>query len=478
MNITIFNRLFTGFFTIIILAMTVSIYSIFQLNQLENLTKSILTIDNQLLGYEQKMSDNLLTMMRYERKFIIMKDEGLLNSYLAAERTFDKELKQSLSLAVSDETRDILERIKNQYHRYQSLFDTEIKFIQSGQQYATDDFEQKKEYEIDGMMESFKNLRSHSQKSAYNKLIKVGEADVNASQVAIIIGAISLIFGVIISIFITITITRPLSVIKKKTRDIAEGNFGDDLHLSSPPEINALVQNFNLMCSKLKEIDTLKTDFFSTMSHELRTPLTTIKEGVNLFMEGMGEGEPKKNQKRLLTIINEECSRLINLVNSLLDVSKMEAGMMTYHFTKADILSLVDKVTREIEPLARAKQITIIKGSKRTVPQVKIDCDRILHVLRNLIGNALKFTPEGGRVTITSQADEKELKTSVTDTGSGIKEENHTAIFNKYHQVRGRSKGTGLGLFIVKHIIDAHGGKVWVEQSSQEGTTMSFTLPL
>ena len=247
--------------------------------------------------------------------------------------------------------------------------------------------------------------------------------------------------------------------------------------MNSPPEIQELAHSFNLMCAQLERVDQLKSDFFSLMSHELRTPLTTIKEGSNLVLEGLRKDKSAGKQTRLLTIINEECIRLINLVNSLLDLSKMEAGMMLYTFSLSDITLLIDKVTREIEPLAETKQINVKIDIIENPPHLKMDVDRILHVLRNLIGNAIKYTNRGGTVTITVQV-EKELKISISDTGSGIKTDNLDIIFNKYYKVNSKDKGTGLGLFIVKHIIDAHGGKVWVDKTSKQGTTFSFVLPL
>jgi two-component system sensor histidine kinase GlrK len=478
MKLTIFSRLVIGYLFIFILAMAVSIYAILQLRQLETVTHSILRVENRLVDYEQKISGLLLSMMRYERKFIIIKDEGLYNQFLISKKDFDKYLNQAMSVVETAETRNLLNNIKQYHNQYQSLFNDELTYLRSGQEYPVDSYKQEKEQAVNEIMKNIKELKEISQKNTYKKVKKLGEAEVNASKVAIIIGIISLILGTVISIFITLNITKPLSIIKNRTRDIARGDFGDDLDLASPPEIKELAHSFNLMCTKLKEVDKLKSDFFSLMSHELRTPLTTIKEGTNLFLEGLKDEDTTAKQKRLLTIINEECIRMITLVDSLLDLSKMEAGMMTFNFIPINLVSLIDKVTREIEPLAETNKITIKKELQDDLPQIKIDCDRILQVLRNLIGNAVKFTPEGGQVRICASNSEQYIKISVTDTGSGISKDNLIPIFEKYHQESSNKiKGTGLGLSIVKHIIDAHGGKVWVESSSEHGSTFSFVLP-
>lgn len=478
MKLTIFSRLVVGYLLIFILATSVSIYSIAQLRQLENVTHSILKIENRLIDYEQKISAVLLSMMRYERKFVIIKDEGLYNQFSIAKADFDKHLNDAILVAETAEVQELLKSINMYHQEYQSLFHEELKYLRSGQQYSEDIYRQKKEAAVNEILESLKELRTKSQQNTYRKVQKLGQAEVNASKVAIVLGLISLIVGIVISIFITINITKPLSIIKQRTGDIARGDFGDDLNLSSPPEIKELANAFNMMCSKLKEIEKLKSDFFSLMSHELRTPLTTIKEGTNLYLEGLKDEETTEKQRKLLTIINEECIRMITMVNSLLDLSKMEAGMMVFNFTRTSLVVLIDKVTREIEPLAETGNVVIETELQEDLPHIKIDCDRILQVLRNLIGNAVKFTPEGGRVRIYARNSDQKVKVSITDTGSGISKENLVSIFEKYHQESSNKiKGTGLGLSIVKHIIDAHGGQVWVENTSEQGSTFSFVLP-
>ncbi len=478
MKLTIFSRLVVGYLLIFILAVTVTIYSISQLRQLENVTHSILKVEHRLIDYEQKISDVLLSMMRYERKFVIIKDEGLYNQFSIAKNDFNKHLNDAILVAETAEVRELLNSINVYHQEYQAIFHDELKYLQSGQKYPEDNYRQEKEAAVNEIMETLKELRTKNQQNTYKKVQKLGEAEVNASKVAIVLGLISLILGIVISIFITINITKPLSIIKRRTADIARGNFGDDLDLSSPPEIKELANAFNLMCAKLKEIEKVKSDFFSLMSHELRTPLTTIKEGTNLFLEGLKEEEATEKQRRLLTIINEECVRMITLVNSLLDLSKMEAGMMAFNFSRTNLISLIEKVTREIEPLAETENITIKTDLQDDLPHIKIDCDKILQVLRNLIGNAVKFTHEGGQVRIFASNTNQEVKVSITYTGSGITEENITSIFENYHlESSNKIKGTGLGLSIVKHIIDAHGGKVWVENTSAQGSTFSFVLP-
>src|SRR5437773_4999109 len=151
------------------------------------------------------------------------------------------------------------------------------------------------------------------------------------------------------------------------------------------------------MCQKLNELDKMKADCFASKSHEVRTPLTSMKEGTDLLLVGVG-GAVTDKQRKLLTIVAEDSNRLIALVNSLLDLSKMEAGMMNYSFEESSLGPLINKAVMEITPLVEAKGIRLETEIAQELPSVKLDRERVLQVLRNLIGNAVKFTPKAGRV--------------------------------------------------------------------------------
>ncbi len=482
MKLSIFSRLVIGYLAIFTLAMAVSMYTIIQLYQMESITRSILAVDNRLTDYEQKLSDIFLTSLLYEKKFIIIKDKGLYNQFLQARDDFDKNLKEAVATSDDAEVRNMLTAIRHFYDRYQSLFQTEVQYLSSGEHYPVSRYKEEKDQAVNEITESLKSLRAYNRQNTYNKVKKLDGIGATTSRVAVVTGIMALTIGIIISVVITINITKPLSVIKRKTREIAKGNFGNDLMLFSPPEIKELALAFNLMCTKLKALDKMKSDFFSLMSHELRTPLTTIKEGINLLWESLPGREATEKQKRLMTIVNEECNRLINLVNSLLDLARMEAGMMVYNFTPVDSSHLINRIVREMEPLADTKNISIETRLADGLPLVKADSDKILEVLRNLIGNAVKFTPNGGQVQIIVQASEKGLSVSVLDTGIGIPAEKIETVFDKFRRATfgdsGKIVGSGLGLYIVKQIITDHGGKIWVESTTGKGSVFTFVLPV
>lgn len=469
-----------GYLAIFIPVVAVSAYAFSQLALFHKVTGDILQIHTRMRDLEQKLADSILAQTRYEKKYIITKDKELYNHFMLAELEITKRIDEAFSIADTESKREILVRINEYYGRYKTVFKEEVEFVNKNQTYLRDAYRKEKDKAVDEILWELRNLKLYTAQDTYEKLRQLGESGAEANKVAILTGAGFLLSGIMISIFITRSITKPLSFMRKTTRQVAGGDFECSINLSSPPEIGDLAQDFNLMCNKLKETDRMKSDFFSLMAHELRTPLASIKEGTNLLLKGIGE-DLKEKREEVLTIIAEETNRLTDLVNSLLDLSKMEAGMIALNLERSDISSLINKAVSGMGPLAMTKNVSIKVEIPQDLPCVKMDGERILQALRNLIGNAVKFTPGGGHITVSAQPMEKGVRVSVADTGPGIPKEDLNAIFDKFQQATMTSynkiKGTGLGLAIVKHIINAHGGKVWVESEIGHGSTFTFLLP-
>lgn len=481
MRLTIFSRLMIGYFTIFVLVMIVSVYAIIKLYHLNAETNHILKIDNRILDYEEKMTDSILSQLRYEKKYIITKDTVLYNQFLSAKGDFNRFLAEVLPIVDTSEKRDSLSKVKLYHERFQALIEKEIGHVERNQAYPKRKYSQEKEMAVDGILEQLKKLETYSRHDIQQRMRNLGASTTPAQKLAIIMSAIAMVLAIATSFMITRSITKPLTFLMQRTKEISAGVFDGNLNISSPPEISKLTEAFNLMCGKLKAVDKMKSDFFSSMSHELRTPLTSIKEGISLLQDGVG-GAISEKQKRLLDILSEESKRLIDLVNSLLDLSKMEAGMTTYTFEPGRLAPLIERATTEMIPLIEAKKITLETKIDAKLPIIKMDRERILQVLRNLIGNGVKFTPQAGRIMVCALLKNREIEVSVSDTGPGITEENLTTIFEKFHQaIRKNSdqiKGTGLGLAIVKHVITAHGGRVWAESVPGQGSSFIFVLPV
>jgi two-component system sensor histidine kinase GlrK len=480
MKLTILSRLMIGYLIILALVIAVTGYAILKLHQFNTENRYILNIDNSLLGYKKKLADSILTQRQYEGRYIVTKDTVQSGPFVSAKREFIKYLGEASSIADTPSKRGSVGKVKEYYKHYQSLIEEETKFKRTNRSYNIKWYEQEKERASGEVLKELEMLEDYSWQDISNRLKMLAEAGASARSLVIIMALSTVVLGMGISFLITRGITKPLTVLMDKTGKVSEGIFEGDLNSSSPPEMKRVAEAFNLMCGKLKALDKMKSDFFSTVSHELRMPLISMREGTNLLSEDLGVSTTEK-QKRLLAILSEENDRLIGLVNSLLDLSKMETGVMTYDFQRARLEPLIEQSINEISPLAEAKRISIEKETEGILPGVEIDTERILQVFRNLIGNAVKFTPDGGQVRVLARPAHRGVEVSVTDTGPGIPQESLTIIFNKFEQISpvgsSRTKGTGLGLAIVKHTIESHGGRVWAESKLGEGSRFIFVLP-
>src|SRR5262245_15028574 len=231
---------------------------------------------------------------------------------------------------------------------------------------------------------------------------------------------------------------------------------------------------------KLREYDQLKTDFFSNISHELRTPLTMILSPVDRILETQTALSPKI--RSLIDVVRVNGNRLLELINQLLEFSKLEAGRTRLVATAVDLNALARDLAAAAEPLAEQRGIRLRTKLDSRLPVVAADLDKIETVLRNLVSNALKFTPAGGAVEIETGLGENCVTAAVTDTGIGIARVDYARVFERFVQIDSSSSrqysGTGLGLALVKEFVELHGGEIHVESEVGLGSRFWFTLPL
>jgi signal transduction histidine kinase len=233
--------------------------------------------------------------------------------------------------------------------------------------------------------------------------------------------------------------------------------------------------------ARLRELSAMKEEFLALTTHDLRSPLTVISGVINFFTSGrLGDMTPE--QKNMVAMMERNTQNLIELVNDLLDASKLESGTMRLDAATIELRGLVGELNQQLEPLAREKEIALEEDVPEDLPELRADRAKLRRVLVNLVSNALKFTPKGGRVKLGASREGGFVRVSVADTGVGIQREDLHDIFDKYAQARSRAtrseKGTGLGLYITRQLVELHGGKISVQSEVGKGSTFSFTIPV
>jgi signal transduction histidine kinase len=233
--------------------------------------------------------------------------------------------------------------------------------------------------------------------------------------------------------------------------------------------------------AKLRELSEMKEEFLALTTHDLRSPLTVISGVISFFTSGrLGELSPE--QKNMVAMMERNTQSLIELVNDLLDASKLESGTMRLEMASIDVRGVVDELRESMEPMAKEKGIEMVEHLPADLPPVEADRAKLRRILLNLLSNALKFTQKGGRVEVRVEQQDGQVLISVSDTGVGIAPEDVARLFDKYEQARSRAtrgeKGTGLGLYITRQLVELHGGKIKVNSEVGKGSTFSFTLPV
>lgn len=290
--------------------------------------------------------------------------------------------------------------------------------------------------------------------------------------------------AVLVSLLVSRQVVAPVQAMMNASQRIAEGHYDERVEVSGNlakdelDELAALALSFNQMASRLERTETMRRQLIADVTHELRTPLSTIKGSLEGLMDGVLPASPETYQQIYL-----EADRLQKLVDDLQELSRVEAGAYELHRSTVPVKRLVEAVITRLSRQFEEKGVALETDLKPDLPDVQVDEDRIGQVLLNLVGNALQYTPQGGRVLITAEPRRGEVAISIADSGIGIPPEHLQHIFTRFYRVdksRSRARGgSGIGLTIARHLVEAHGGHIGVESAGPGlGSTFTFNLPL
>ena len=315
--------------------------------------------------------------------------------------------------------------------------------------------------------------------SVKDQVTRAADASVKAVRISWAAGTFSLVLGLVVAAVIVGSINEPLRRLTQGTRAIAKGEFWHRLPSDGHDEFSEVARDFNVMTERLSELDQMKKDFVMHVSHDLKAPLASMRRIMHLLLQEI-PGPLNDQQKSLLRLSYTSAERLAAMVGNLLDIARMEAGSMEYEMAPHKLVPVVESVIEEFNVQAREKGIRMRLECDLHSISAECDRERIVQVLGNLFENGLKFSPSNSEIVTSLSTTSEGVLISVSDSGPGVPDEQKDKIFLKFHQVKRGKKvagqGVGLGLAICKTIVEAHRGRIWVQDNPNGGSVFSFVL--
>jgi signal transduction histidine kinase len=448
------------------------------IQQIMKVSDDIVNRKYKISSNSKRMIDSLLYMEENEKKYDVLKRAEYIQYFVAAQKDFESGLLAILHLEDPHPQETPWESL---YRGYRDYFPDDVRYA-PGDEAAQVPWVP--EQVLNDWMTLVTKARTDNELAVETAMVGLHHRGQMAMRWSIVGLGLTLLVGLVGSFILSHSMNRPLKGLRRGIRSLSREGLSEPIRIVSRDEFGQLAQAFNEMATRLREEERTRSDFISMLSHEIRTPLTSIRESVNLIAEEV-MGEINDRQRHFLEIASLELERISNLLNHLMQVSRMEVGALNIHPRPLDPVQLVHGSVQRVAPAAKAKGIRIEQRLQAGLPVILGDIEHLQQVLLNLLGNAIKFSPPGGEVAIGAHMARSpgggRLTLAVSDSGPGIPQEEQAMIFHKYYRaagVRQQVDGVGLGLSIAKHIVEAHGGNIWVESSPGRGSTFGFSLPV
>ncbi len=483
MRLSIFWRLVLTYLVIIAVMTAVNLYALLQIRTLAGLNTEIGSHHQTEIESAKRLLTSFYEQIQSEKKYVAVPAATFLGHFDEESHEFQQVLDDLLTRERAEPETRLLQEVAHLQQTHLALFQAQLAQPVGSQSESVIDYDERRDA-LAGRLSS--TLRQYIGLHEARIAVGVDESRASSAQAESVtreLVLIALVFGLGLAAVASYNILRPLRRLQAVIQEMGQGNFRASLDGQAPRELRELGETVKWMGTRLQQLDDIKSEFLAHVSHELRTPMASIQEGTHLLLDEI-PGPLTQEQRTTLRIMSDSSRRLMHLISTILDLSKMEAGMMEYRFAPTDLKRLADVSVNKIRLLADAKHVQLLVEAPVARHWVRADSARIEQVLDNLLSNALKYSPEGAVVKLhmTPDLGEGLLFVAVMDAGPGIPAEEVPHIFERFYQGRTKTRhasvGSGLGLALAKKVVEAHGGRIWVDSEVGKGTTVRFILRL
>ena len=487
------TRIISGYGLFIAILAGLVIYQVITINDMRRIIQALREVNFQNAETSLNAMRDMDLVDEYAQKSFTVNPE-YLGQLANSQDHYEANLRELRNHAISREEQDSIRRLAKSWES----FAAKLELLKKG--FRNEDWIVNLKDDLESLKMQTKAVYDASLRSMSDQINRSEETGKNAAFVLYSVILFALLVSILVSFLILRSISKPLASLTEGTRAIAEGKFFYRLDTSRSDEFSQLAKDFNTMTQRLNELDELKKDFVSHVSHELKAPLASMRETIQLLLDEI-PGPLTEKQKRLLQLNLQSEMRLTTMIGNLLDLSRTEAGLVEYELKRHDLIPLVRNAIAELDVQAQERKINMETAFPNAPLPVECDSDRMVQVLVNLVGNALKFSPKGGTVQVKVEAIDMIPSNvperwhrllakpgdgrpyglvTISDNGPGVPDSDKEKIFERFHQIKRGQKvpgqGVGLGLAICRTIVQANRGAIWAEDNPGGGSRFRLLL--
>ena len=470
------SKIFLTSALVIVVLAAVGILSLGAIGRLVSVNREITTQAVPAMRLATAARDAMSILARMEARLVVMRDPQYATVWNERAAALDEDLRRLRDMVKTSREREALAAVTEGFGEYRRIVEKEqLRMAQLGPRSPAsleppgEAVAERVEANLEKLMEAMHARMVAAQAEAKRLETRTWTGVLAATGTAVVLSLLG-------TGFVAFRVTRSLRTLSAASGAVAAGSLRAPIPVGGRDEIGDLARSFEAMVAQLRQMDEMKDEFFAKMSHELRSPLTSVREASQLLRDEV-PGPLNAKQTRLVDIIGRSSDRLLRLVNQILEMSRLRAGVLPLNRSRLDLDRVVARALDEMRPQAEEAGV----GLDRERVGHRFTCvgdeDRLVQVVINLVANAIRFTPRGGRIVVRLVDAGAELELAVEDTGAGIPQRDLPHIFDSYRQAHAGRGGTGLGLAIVRGVVEAHEGRVTVESHEGKGSRFTVLLP-